>query len=59
MPKSLWQIPEGLRVLASGRWRVGELDVSRGAHQTLLQHAEEESGRFFLRAGTLLIPVRT
>ena len=150
MPKKLWEIPQGLRVLRDGRWRVGELDVihpptlrylkahlvfddagafiedgprrmavevdgppfevvalvvdetppgahvvlddgseepvrdtslgmdertgrfecrvrsgrasailSRGAHQTLLQHAEEEGGRFFLRAGTLLIPIRT
>lgn len=31
----------------------------RGPHQTLLEHVEEEGGRFFLRAGRRRIPVRT
>ena len=31
----------------------------RGPHQTLLDHVEEEGGRFFLRAGQRRIPVRT
>jgi hypothetical protein len=109
MPTRLWEIPEGLRVLENGQWRVGELDVihpptlrhlkahlviddgseepvhdtslgmdaltgrfecrvrggrtsalfSRGAHQTLLELADEEAGHFFLRAGARRIPIRT
>ena len=31
----------------------------RGPHQTLLDHVEEDGGRFFLRAGRRRIPVRT
>lgn len=33
--------------------------LGRGAHQTLLEHVEEDGGRFFLRAGRRRIPVRT
>jgi hypothetical protein len=33
--------------------------LGRGPHQTLLEHVEEEGGRFFLRAGRRRIPVRT
>ena len=33
--------------------------LSRGAHQALLRHAEEEGGSFYLRAGQQRIPVRT
>ncbi|HET7747049.1 MAG TPA: hypothetical protein VFM29_07085 [Vicinamibacteria bacterium] len=33
--------------------------LSRAAHQTLLQHVAEERGRFVLRAGDRVIPVRT
>lgn len=33
--------------------------LGRGPHQTLLEHVEEEDGRFFLRAGRRRIPVRT
>lgn len=33
--------------------------LSRAAHQTLLQRVAEEGGRFVLRAGARLIPVRT
>ena len=33
--------------------------LSRGAHQALLEHVEEESGGFVLRVGTRRIPVRT
>lgn len=33
--------------------------LGRGPHQTLLEHAEEDGGRFFLRAGRRRIPVRT
>ena len=33
--------------------------LSRSAHQTLLDHAEQEAGRFFLRAGPRLILIRT
>lgn len=33
--------------------------LSRSAHQTLLDHAEQEGGRFFLRAGQHLIRIRT
>ena len=33
--------------------------LSRGAHQTLLQHTEEEGGHFFLRVGTRRLPIRT
>jgi hypothetical protein len=33
--------------------------LGRGAHQTLLEHCEEDGGRFFLRAGRRLFPVRT
>jgi hypothetical protein len=32
---------------------------TRGAHQTLLEHAEQDQGRFFLRAGGRRIPIRT
>jgi hypothetical protein len=33
--------------------------LTRGAHQTLLANAEEQEGRFALRAGVALIPIRT
>jgi hypothetical protein len=33
--------------------------LGRGPHQTLLDHVEQEDGRFFLRAGRRRIPVRT
>jgi len=32
--------------------------LSRGAHQTLLDHAEEEEGRFYLRAGLRRLTIR-
>lgn len=32
--------------------------LSRGAHQTLLDHAEEEDGRFYLRAGLRRFAIR-
>jgi hypothetical protein len=50
---------------ASGRFecrvRAGRASaiLSRSAHQTLLEHAEEEGGHFFLRAGTRRLPIRT
>jgi hypothetical protein len=31
----------------------------RGPHQTLIEHLEEEGGRFYLRVGQRRIPVRT
>jgi hypothetical protein len=33
--------------------------LARGAHQVLLEHLEEEGGRFFLRVGQRRISVRT
>jgi hypothetical protein len=33
--------------------------LSRSSHQTLLQHAEEENGEFYLRAGRRRIALRT
>ena len=33
--------------------------LSRGPHQTLLEHLEEDQGRFFLRVGDKRIGVRT
>lgn len=33
--------------------------LSRPAHQSLLEHAEEQGGRFFLRAGRRSISIRT
>jgi hypothetical protein len=33
--------------------------LGRGPHQTLLEHVEEDGGRFFLRAGRRRIPLRT
>jgi hypothetical protein len=33
--------------------------LTRPAHQTLLEHAAEQGGRFFLRAGGRSIPIRT
>lgn len=33
--------------------------LSRGAHQTLLQHAEEEAGEFFIRVGHGRLGLRT
>ena len=33
--------------------------VVRGPHQVLMEHLEEEGGRFYLRVGTRRIPVRT
>jgi hypothetical protein len=33
--------------------------LGRGPHQTLLEHVEEDGGRFFLVAGRRRIPVRT
>lgn len=32
---------------------------TRAAHQALLEHAEEEGGRFFLRVGAVRLPIRT
>ncbi len=32
---------------------------SRGAHQTLLQHVEQDGGTFYLRVGKRRIPIRT
>ncbi len=32
--------------------------LSRAAHQTLLAHAGQEDGRFFLQAGERRLPVR-
>jgi hypothetical protein len=37
----------------------GRALLSRGAHQTLLQHVEEEDGVFFLRVGARRWPIRT
>lgn len=33
--------------------------LSRGAHQALLKHVEEENGRFYLRAGLKRFRIRT
>jgi hypothetical protein len=33
--------------------------LARGPHQTLLEHLEEDKGRFFLRVGERLIALRT
>jgi hypothetical protein len=33
--------------------------LARGPHQTLLEHLEEDKGRFFLRVGERRIKVRT
>jgi hypothetical protein len=33
--------------------------LSRAAHQVLLEHVDQEDGRFFLRVGAVRIPVRT
>ncbi len=36
----------------------GRAVLSRGAHQTLLGHAEQEDGRFYLRAGLVRFAIR-
>ena len=127
MPSRSGEIPQGLKVMPDGSWRIGELQVihpptlrylkshlvfedggafvadgargaaravlddgseepvrgeslgmdpqtgrfhcvvregraqavlSRGAHQTLLAHAGQEGGQFFLQAGERRLPVR-
>src|SRR5215208_5863866 len=45
MPTRRWQIPEGLRVLPDGSWRVGELQVLHPPTLRYLKaHLVEEAG---------------
>jgi hypothetical protein len=50
---------ETARFECAARGGCARAAFSRGAHQTLLEHAVEEDGRFFLRSGEALIPIRT
>lgn len=43
-------------LVRQGRTKAG---FTRAAHQALLEHAEEEGGRFFLRVGPIRLSIRT
>lgn len=51
--------PESGRFECAARGGRARAQFSRAAHQALLEHAEEEDGRFFLRVGLSRLPIRT
>jgi hypothetical protein len=55
---SLGMDPQTGRFLCVVRDGRTQAVLSRPAHQTLLAHAGQENGRFFLQAGTRRLPVR-
>jgi hypothetical protein len=54
-----WQIPEGLRVLADGSWRVGELQVLHPPTlRYLKKHLVDEGGAPFVVDGNQRMPIQ-
>jgi hypothetical protein len=58
-PDSLSTDPRTNRVECLVRGGRGRAILSRGAHQTLLDHVEEQRGRFHLRVGGRRFPIRS
>jgi hypothetical protein len=58
-PDSLATDPRTNRVECLVRGGRGRAVFSRGAHQTLLEHVEEQRGRFHLRVGRRRLPIRS
>ena len=59
MPTRHWEIPEGLRVLPDGSWRVGELQVIHPPTLRYLKaHLVEEAGAPFLVDGDRRMPIQ-
>jgi hypothetical protein len=56
---SLWMDPETGRFVCRARGGRSRALLSRGAHQAVLERAEQEGGRFFLSVGTRRIPIHT
>src|SRR6188508_2172512 len=54
-----WVIPEGLRVLADGSWRVGEHQVLHPPTLRYLKsHLTAEDGHFFVADGAQRMPIQ-
>lgn len=51
--------PDSGRFECAARGGRARAQFSRAAHQALLEHAEEEDGRFYLRVGLSRLPIRT
>src|SRR3982751_4661308 len=59
LPMRHWQIPEGLRVLADGSWRVGELQVLHPPTlRYLKKHLVDEGGAPFVVDGAQRMPIQ-
>jgi len=58
-PDSLAMDPRTNRVECLVRRGRGRAVLSRSAHQTLLEHIEEQGGRFHLRVGRRRLPIRS
>lgn len=58
-PDSLATDPRTNRVECLVRGGRGRAVLSRGAHQTLLEHIEEQRGHFHLRVGRRRLPIRS
>jgi hypothetical protein len=56
---ALWMDAETGRFECRARGGHSRALLSRGAHQAVLERAEQESGRFFLSAGGRRIPIAT
>ena len=59
MPSRHWQIPEGLRVLPDGTWRVGEHQVLHPPTLRYLKsHLTADDGHFFVADGAQRMPIQ-
>jgi hypothetical protein len=59
MPTRRWEIPEGLRVLPDGSWRVGELQVLHPPTLRYLKaHLVDEAGTPWLVDGERRMPIQ-
>jgi len=56
---ALWMDSETGRFECRARGGLTRALFSRGAHQTVLEHAEQEGGYFFLQSGPRRIPIAT
>jgi hypothetical protein len=57
--EALGMDPETGRFVCAVRDGRARARLSRAAHQTLIEHAEEEAGAFYLRAGLQRLRIRT
>lgn len=57
--RALWLDPETGRFVCRARGGRSRALLSRGAHQAVLDRAEQDSGRFYLNAGERRIPIGT